>query len=88
MQERRGAGGSGQARLGVVNEETCWARERERVSEREKKSENERVCSADSGGVVRKRVVCVPEKNPYNPIGTMYSCEFARLSGCSRVFGH
>jgi len=33
-------------------------------------------------------VVYVPEKNPYNPIGTMYSCEFARLSGCSRVFGH
>lgn len=30
MQERRGEGGSGQARLGVVNEETCWARENER----------------------------------------------------------
>lgn len=55
--------------------------------EREKKSENERVRSANPG-VVRMRAVCVPEKNPYNPIGTMYSCEFARLSGCSRVFGH
>lgn len=69
------AGGGGRARPGVVNEETRWVRE------------NERVRSADQGWC-GGGVVCVPEKNPYNPIGTMYSCEFARLSGCSRVFGH
>lgn len=56
--------------------------------------EREREGSLVGSGMVRRRrrrgegVVCVPEKNPYNPIGTMYSCEFARLSGCSRVFGH
>lgn len=54
--------------------------------------EREREGSLGGSGMVRRAggrgVVCVPEKNPYNPIGTMYSCEFARLSGCSRVFGH
>lgn len=64
----------GRARSGVVNEETRWVRE------------NERVRSARIRGGAEGE--CVPEKNPYNPIGTMYSCEFARLSGCSRVFGH
>jgi len=73
-----GGEGAGAARggKGVVNEETRWVREKREGS-----------LGADQGWRGGE-VVYVPEKNPYNPIGTMYSCEFARLSGCSRVFGH
>lgn len=80
---------------GGKREETRWARENERAHSAGYGTGGIRGYGWTSGWMggwaargSGRRVVCVPEKNPYNPIGTMYSCEFARLSGCSRVFGH